>query len=777
MSQLKARLGILDRNLKRVQRCQRSRPDVERYQRRIDKGMNSRVDDESSILFKLLQLQSAPEVDIEPFNGDPLNFNYFMAMFKEVVESKVDDPRGRLTRLIKFTIGEPSELIRHCIQHPPEVGYENAIELLTKRYGNPHIILTNRKEIRDWPQLKFNDAKGFRDFFSFLIKCQSIVIGRDWNVLDTPDTICALVSKLPGSLTDRWNRKVMIKRHKHLSEPSLEDFIDFIEQESTLINDPLFSRNALKQFTNTKEKLPDKRKSYKSLAMNTNYRSSNDIKRLCPACSAKHDLDDCKLFLSYTIEDRSKFLGRKRLCYGCYDPITDEHDAKSCPHRRKCTICKGNHPTGLHGFRFRKRSDSKDKEENKESTEEKESVKSNVTRLSKSCNSLNVGEVISLCIVPVKVSHKSTGKSVTTLAMLDNCSQASFVTTDLVKRLDVSGAETSLAIKTINGTETVKSEAIEDLIIEGISTQFENIPVMLPKVYTRRELPVDKDDIATTDKLSQWKYLEPVYPHFRIQKFDVDLLIGANCAKALEPVDVLPSQDGGPYAYRTILGWCIVGPIKSEGKNNYSIKSCHKIAVNDIGNNGIAKHHFESKNSVKETHISNMFKKLYLSDFTEARLSPRSNIEFNLEGMSIEDKTFLTIMESKAGKVGSHYELPLPFRNEDLLMPDNRNVVLRRLMHLKERFIRNPKFLAEYQRFMKNIMDKGYARKAVLSASPGKSWYIPHHAVYNEKKNKMRVVFDCGAEYHGRSLIKELIPGPDFTNHLIGVLTDLEKEP
>lgn len=141
--------------------------------------------------------------------------------------------------------------------------------------------------------------------------------------------------------------------------------------------------------------------------MNTNYRSSNDIKRLCPACSAKHDLGDCKLFLSYTIEDRSKFLGRKRLCYGCYDPITDKHNAKSCPHRRKCTICKGNHPTGLHGFRFRKRSDSKDKEENKESTEEKESVKSNVTRLSKSCNSLNVGEVISLCIVPVKVSQKN----------------------------------------------------------------------------------------------------------------------------------------------------------------------------------------------------------------------------------------------------------------------------------------------------------------------------------------------------------------------------------
>lgn len=82
-----------------------------------------------------------------------------------------------------------------------------------------------------------------------------------------------------------------------------------------------------------------------------------------------------------------------------------------------------------------------------------------------------------------------------------NCSRASFVTTELVKKLNVSGTETSLAIKTISGTETVKSDAIEDLIIKGINTQFE-----------------------------------------------VDLPIGANCAKALEPVD------GGPYAYRTILG-------------------------------------------------------------------------------------------------------------------------------------------------------------------------------------------------------------------------------
>ena len=37
----------------------------------------------SDILYKLLQQQAAPEVDIEYFDGNPLNYHYFMALFSE----------------------------------------------------------------------------------------------------------------------------------------------------------------------------------------------------------------------------------------------------------------------------------------------------------------------------------------------------------------------------------------------------------------------------------------------------------------------------------------------------------------------------------------------------------------------------------------------------------------------------------------------------------------------------------------------------------------------
>ena len=169
----------------------------------------------SSVLCKLLQQQAAPEVDIDCFNGNPLNYHYFMALFCEVVETKIEDPRGRLTRLLKYTVGEAKELIKHCIQLPQDKGYTYTKSLFEKTCGNPHKILSSyRKEVKDWPQVKFGDAKAFRKFFNFLLKCESVSDNQDWNTLDTPEIICMLISKLPGVLMDRWNRKVQNIRRR-----------------------------------------------------------------------------------------------------------------------------------------------------------------------------------------------------------------------------------------------------------------------------------------------------------------------------------------------------------------------------------------------------------------------------------------------------------------------------------------------------------------------------------------------------------------------------------
>ena len=79
---------------------------------------------------------------------------------------------------------------------------------------------------------------------------------------------------------------------------------------------------------------------------------------------------------------------------------------------------------------------------------------------------------------------------------------------------------------------------------------------------------------------------------------------------------------------------------------------------------------------------------------------------------------------------------------------------------------------------MEDLLEKGYATKAQPAEAQGKTWYLPHHAVQHPAKpGKVRVVFDCSAKYHGKSLNDELLQGPDLTNSLVGVLTRLRQDP
>ena len=83
----------------------------------------------------------------------------------------------------------------------------------------------------------------------------------------------------------------------------------------------------------------------------------------------------------------------------------------------------------------------------------------------------------------------------------------------------------------------------------------------MPQTYSKDDLQVDSSEIATADKISIWKYLASIVDEISQDENDVnvELLIGANCAKALEPIEVIPSKGDGPYAMRTVLGWCVVG--------------------------------------------------------------------------------------------------------------------------------------------------------------------------------------------------------------------------
>ena len=75
----------------------------------------------------------------------------------------------------------------------------------------------------------------------------------------------------------------------------------------------------------------------------------------CQLCNRHHDLNECKVFSDMVVAEKSKFLAKQKLCYGCYESISAKHTVRTCPKRRTCKICLGKHPTSLHGFQYKKK--------------------------------------------------------------------------------------------------------------------------------------------------------------------------------------------------------------------------------------------------------------------------------------------------------------------------------------------------------------------------------------------------------------------------------------
>ena len=70
----------------------------------------------------------------------------------------------------------------------------------------------------------------------------------------------------------------------------------------------------------------------------------------------------------------------------------------------------------------------------------------------------------------------------------------------------------------------------------------------LPATYTKEELPADVEKVATREKVEVWDHLKKIANKVpKVSDIEIGLLFGANCGKALEPQEVIPSKDEGPF--------------------------------------------------------------------------------------------------------------------------------------------------------------------------------------------------------------------------------------
>ena len=101
-----------------------------------------------------------------------------------------------------------------------------------------------------------------------------------------------------------------------------------------------------------------------------------------------------------------------------------------------------------------------------------------------------------------------------------------------------------------------------------------------------------------------------------------------------------------------------------------------------------------------------------------------NKINLNYDNLSKNDRRFLELMERKAVKIDGHYRLPLPPRDKELVLPNNRMASMKRMQSLKKSFERDKPFYIQYKCFMDKWIDDKYERKCDCAEPNGRTWYV-----------------------------------------------------
>ncbi len=314
--------------------------------------------------------------------------------------------------------------------------------------------------------------------------------------------------------------------------------------------------------------------------------------------------------------------------------------------------------------------------------------------------------------------------------------------------MGLKGKETVLSLETLN--EGNDSQALEvALEVTGtVGKKRKRNVIQLPKVYALHSFPTLNSCLATSADLRRWDHFKDLdLP--QVHESKVTILTGQDIPQALMPLEVRQGAPGEPYAIRTALGWTLNGPIVDEQSSMSSV--CNFVhAANQ-----------------EEVALNAQVERFWKLDTAHALAGSQPR-------MSIDDKGVVDVWNKTLAVVDGHYQMDIPFKLYQPQLPDNRSVAGRRLLSLGRRLNKDPELHRRYKAGIDDLLKRGYAEHVSCidkDTSSRCTWYLPHHNVMNPNKpDKLRIVFDCAAQYAGTSLNKAVFQGPDMTNKLIGVL-------
>ena len=673
------------------------------------------VKDDSSIAREeLMSLLSIPKVEIEVFSGNPVQYLSFMAIFDELIGRKAVEDQVKLTRLLQYTTGPAKAAIRNCALVGGHEGYQHARDILSNRFGNPHLIslgimsdLKNGKAVRTSAELQ-----QLADELTMAVTALKSL--EMFGEIDNQCGILEVLSRCPQYVRNQWRSRALDYKRENGVYPRFAAFVNFVNERASYACDPVYGDEAFQckpkfgkgsscnVVDDGQSKPNEQAEAY----------PSRSVVGPCVVCQQSHMLLYCDRFKGLSLRESFDVVRKNKLCYNC---LRAGHMALECRKPSVCSVpgCGKRHTKFLHIDRTHYRPEG------------------NVASSNVSTGKASVY----LPLVQVVVNGQCQA-----FALLDTGSTNTFVSESLVEKLNLARHKTRYEMNTISDRGTTCSQMVS-LHLSSVENENE---LCLDDVFVVRNIPAryPRQEIDVTE----YPYLRGLPLVVAGQDIKADIILGMDNAHVLRPIDIRcdSTRPNSPYATRTYFGWSLNGPVGGAPKEGY----CNLISL--------------------ERQVENMWEIESLDMGGEVR-GPSVN---DVKVLQFWEKE--TRMEGGHYVRPIPWKQDRPSFPDNRHVAAHR---LRSLQPRLERTGMIGGYENEIRKMVDKGYAEPVPRKD-LRVRDESVWYLPHHCVTSESKpGKVRVVFDCAATYAGVSLNNQCHQGPDLNNKLIGVLLRFRQYP
>lgn len=713
-----------------------------------------------------------PEISINTFTGEFSDWNSFYELYENLIlkNNSLSDVQ-KFIYLKSYLQGEPLNLISSL--QLTAGNFQIALNTLKDRYENQfRIVNAHIKKLLDVSVLNKTSPSEIRQFI--IQSKQSIQSLTNLGVPKEEWADLILIHIYIQKLDYNTNKSFESERDPK-KRPVLEDFFGFLDRRCSVME--TVSENFPPTNSNNKRSTPSPRPSSKGTTYHTNLQTSSNSKNnsiICSYCSVNnHRISQCNKFKIISPQQRFDFVKQKRLCRNC---LSCNHGFDSCMSLKTCLLCNKRHHTLLHNPNFQSglQRSNNFQGQNRPSTSQnvntfipstptapplsnenqihQETSSNSIT----TCSSVMRHSSETLLATALVNLYSSSGEKHTARALLDSGSQTSFISEQLLQKLNCRWYKRNFQINTI-AQQVTHSHKMTDLNFYSIFEEKRKFSVScIVLEHITSNLPRFKLDVSL---LKLPDNIQLADPHF-YESQPVDMLLGMDIYSELMCGGFKRLGVNLPVLVETHLGWTISGNMPSQ------LNSFHLLSK---PNPNECQSPFSFLVRTPEERADKLIERFWtVEDITSSE--PVASQDEMLAEKIFQDTT-LRLCNGKF-----QVSLPLKGPEERTKLGESFARASKRFYTLENKLKKNPRLYDEYKKFIDEYIELGHAKEITLQIKDQNGnlkYYLPHHCVIREdaKTTKLRVVFDASMKTDTNFSLNDIMfKGPTVQPELFDIL-------